>query len=76
MDWGFESGSFFKGFLSVLASVGVSFLSYGLQKGNYRLHSLAMQLVMVRKQTEADNNYFTITNNEEAIINLPKLESS
>ena len=76
MDWGFESESLFKGFLSVLASMGIGFLSFGLENGNYRLHSLAMQLVMMRKQTESDNNYFTITNNEEAIINLPKLGSS
>lgn len=76
IDWGFGGESFLKKLLSVLTSMGIGFLSYGLQKGNYQARSLAMQLVMSRKQTETDNNFFTIANNEEAVINLPKLESS
>jgi hypothetical protein len=71
IDWGVKTDSFWGMMLSIFTGLGIGVFSTGLRTRNYTLKSFAMQLSIMRKQNQADNNYFTVVKQGDAVIDIP-----
>ena len=68
---GFKGNSLFKKITGVISALGITIVSAGFQMSNPQLRSFAMQLTLLRKTMKTDNNYFTLVQDKDAVIDLP-----